>query len=562
VTDPALAAARADAGALPSFGPRWAGIKKLAEGGMAEVFLVRDTATAPQRLCVIKRILPGMAKNPDYTRMFHDEARIASMMTHPNVVKVFETGRSPQGPFIVMEYLAGQDLHDVVIRARRKGLFLPWDFAVGLLCEAAEGIGYAHQLTGPDGKPLQIVHRDLTPSNLFVTWDGVVKVLDFGIARAEHRLAKTQAGMVKGKAQYLAPEQITGRPLDGRVDQFALAVVLYQLLAGRPMFDQDNELACLHAILEGVRPRVRDRRDDVPAAIDEVISRATRVDPAERFPSMKEFRDALLALLGVAVTREDLSSRLRELFAGEFEAHAELMGRLATAGTEELRTLYDRAHPPEGGEAGSNARTELIAEPRRAPRPPRLKLVGATIAGLVLLAGLGAAVTRRGPAAAPEGLITLRSDPPGAAVSLDGKATTWSTPVVLDHLPLGTHRLRLTHPERGPYERDVTLSAAEPAPMLDVMLPPQPGPLSLRMEPTNARVRVDGAELVLKGGEGALAELAAGRHRIVVEAEDHAPRTIDAEITAGETTELEVSLDELGGPEAPPPAKAPPPSGE
>jgi serine/threonine protein kinase len=531
---------------LPSFGERFATIKKLAEGGMAEVFLVRDLGASPPKLCVIKRILPGLAKNPDYNKMFHDEGRIASMMTHPNVVRIFETGRTADGPFLVMEYLAGQDLQDVTVRARRKGLFIPWEFAAGLIVEAAEGISYAHQLKGTAGQPLQIVHRDLTPSNVIVTWDGVVKVLDFGIAHAQHRMAKTQAGMVKGKAQYLAPEQITGKPLDGRVDQFALAVVLYQLLAGRPMFDQDNELACLHAILEGERPSVTAVRKDVPPTIDQVIHRATRVDPAARYPSMKAFRDALFDCLGGEVTREALSSRLRELFAGEFESHAQLMGRLASAnaGTDELRNLYEKARHAEDAEAGSNARTELMPAPRSEPFPRRAALIGTGVAVvLALIVGL-VATSKRGPARVVEGAITLRSNPPGAAVVLDGRATTWSTPVVLDHLSLGPHRLRLTHVERGAYEREVTLSAEDSTPTLDVTLPPPPGGLTVRVEPPDARVTVDGAPLPLVEGAGTAPELAAGSHRVRVEAAGYVAREVPAEITAGETSELEISLQE------------------
>jgi serine/threonine-protein kinase len=400
-------------------------------------------------------------------------------------------------------------------------------------------------LKGPDGQPLQIVHRDLTPSNVIATWDGVVKVLDFGIVHAQHRMAKTQAGMVKGKAQYLAPEQITGRSMDGRVDQFALAVVLFELLTGRPMFNQDNELACLHAILEGERPLASAVRKDVPAAVDEVIGRATRVDPAARYPSMKAFRDALFDCLGAEVTREALGSRLRELFSGEFESHAQLMGRLssANAGTDELRNLYEKARHADEADGGSNARTEMMPAPHRAPLPRGAMQIGVGVAVAVLLLGVVAVTSKRKPAPPPEGAITLRSDPPGSAVVLDGKATTWSTPVVLDHLPLGPHRLRLTHPERGAFEREVILTAEDRTPTLDLTLPPPPGALVVRVDPASARVTIDGTPLPLVDGEGRAAELSPGHHQVRVQAPGFTPRQFDAEITAEETSELEVVLE-------------------
>ncbi|MEW6434500.1 MAG: serine/threonine-protein kinase [Myxococcota bacterium] len=545
---------------LPAFGERFPAIKKLAEGGMAELFLARDLSTTPPRLCVIKRILPALAKNPDYTKMFHDEGRIASLMTHPNIVRVFETVRSPSGPFLVMEFLAGQDLHDVAQRARRKGVYLPWDFALGLVLGAAEGIGYAHQLTGADGQPLNVVHRDLTPSNILVTWDGVVKVLDFGIAHAEHRLAKTRTGMVKGKAQYLAPEQITGQPLDGRVDQFALAVVLYQLLTGRSMFDKDNELACLHAILEGERPRVRAVRGDVPESVDQVIARATAVEPAQRFPSMEAFRDALSACVGAEVTRESIGARVRELFAGEFEAHAQLMGQLSSAGTDELRRLYEKARHAEANEVSRSARTVMMPEPhavKGARRPIALSAVGAA---LLVAAGLGVALRPKKAPPAPTGSIVVRSEPPGASVVLDGRPTTWSTPVVLDQQPLGRHRIEVRHPDRKPFARDVSLAAEAASATVDVVLPPLSGSLRVVVDVPGARVTLDGQPLTLSGGVATVAELVAGEaHRVRAEAPGFLPREVEVRVGADEAAEVTLELQRL--PEAPPQGEAAPTGG-
>jgi serine/threonine-protein kinase len=223
------------------------------------------------------------------------------------------------------------------------------------MIEAAEGLGYAHQLKGPDGQPL-----------------------------------------------------------DGRADQFAPVVVLYQLLTGKPMFDQDTELAFLHAILEGKRPAVREVRPDVPKALDQVVARATEVRPDESFPSVKVFRDALHACLGAEVTREALGARLRELFAVEFESHAQLMGKLSTAGTDELRRLYAGARHSEAEGAGGP--TELVAMPHATPpRPARTYALIACVALLALAGAVGLGARTKRPPEAPTGSITVRSDHAGAA---------------------------------------------------------------------------------------------------------------------------------------------------
>lgn len=501
---------------------------------MAEVFLARDVSVAPARLCVLKRILPEHSKNPDYLKMFHDEARLASSMSHQNVVKVFELARSANGPFIVMEYLAGQDLFDVINRAHKQGSFLPWDFAVAITAEAAAGVGYAHQLKGHDGSPLNIVHRDLTPSNVFVTWDGVVKVLDFGIAHAQRRLAKTQAGMVKGKAHYLAPEQITGKPFDGRADQFALGVVLYELLTGRPMFDRDNELAVLHAILEAARPDVRAVRPDVPDELFDVLSRATATEPSHRYPTMQAFREALLACLGGEVRRDALADRLRSSFATEFETHARLMGRLATAGTDELSKLYDKARH---ADASSSKPTEMVDTSQYKLGRAPLYVAAAIVAAI--LVGVAIAASSKPPAPAADGIITIRSEPVGARVTIDGTPTPWSTPFVADRLTMGKHKVTLLHPERAEYSAEVELTRERAAATVDVVLPKLVASLELQVVPDDAAVTVDGAPV-----DGGVIELSAGEEHVVkAVSAGYVEQAVTVELGPGERKRVELALE-------------------
>mgnify|MGYP001428802891 CR=1 FL=1 len=247
---------------------RYVFIKKLAEGGMADVFLARDEGSTPPRLCVVKQLLPHLRSRREHVAMFLDEADLAMNLAHPSVVRAFDRGTGRDGPFLVLEYLAGFDLDLVLERLRSVGAQLPWPLAVQVIIASAGAMAYAHELKGADGKPLHLIHRDLTPSNIFLTFDGVVKVLDFGIARAEERRTRTSTGMLKGKARYLAPELIQQLPGDGRVDQFSLGAALYECLTLEPLAAGDNELAVIHAIVEGRRPDLKALRPDVP---DEVV---------------------------------------------------------------------------------------------------------------------------------------------------------------------------------------------------------------------------------------------------------------------------------------------------
>jgi eukaryotic-like serine/threonine-protein kinase len=539
---------------LPVFGERYLTVQKLAEGGMAEIFLARDVEAIPPRLVVLKRILPSQAKNPDFLKMFHDEARLASLLVHPNVVKVFELGRGSAGPFMVMEYLAGLDLFEVIRRARRANLFVPWEFAVRVIIEACEGVHAAHALRAPDGSSMNVIHRDLTPSNLFVTWDGGVKVLDFGIAHAERRLAKTRAGTVKGKAQYLAPEQITGDPVDGRVDQFSLGVVLFELLTNTSMFPVDNELAALKSILASGRPAVSELRGGVPAALDDILRLATSLDRGQRFADMRAFANALRTALGDGrrgATRDAIALPLRSLFPAEFDQHATFMGKLALAGTEELRQLAVEA-PLELPDEGSTVPTQVMnAEPVRASReqPAPVARAGSVwgwvLVGLVAVGLAGLIVRRvatRPPPPVPMGTLTVRSEPPGATVIIDGQPTAWTTPVVVDTMPLGLHHVRVEHPDRKPLQVDVMVVAGRPF-TIDSELPRFTGTLSVRVTPATASVSLDGTPVAMHDGAQQFDDVTAGEpHVLSVEAPGFRSQTRSFETQLDEVTTVEVDL--------------------
>jgi hypothetical protein len=508
--------------ALPDFSDRYRPLLRLAQGGMAELFLAWDAGVEPRRLCVLKRVLPVFQQDDDFVRMFHDECRLLSLLEHPNLVRTYEVVRRPgAAPFVAMEYLAGHNVRQLIQRGRRAGSLLPWELAVGIAQQAAEGLTWAHELCDASGRPLNVVHRDLSPPNLIVTWDGVVKVIDFGIARAEQRLTRTDSGTLKGKAEYLAPEQVTFGVVDARADQFALAAVLHGLLTGHDLFDADNELAALNAILHAPRPRASQWRRDLPAGLDEVILRATLVAPDGRFPSMRAFGASLTDLAGPC-ERPVLARRMKGLFRADFAKHAEVMGQLIAG------------RPPAGRLVGVLAST--VTKEFESPEPfgwgsipAGLRWVAAIGLAMALLAGVVGGLRRMGgPAAATSGSLTLRTVPPGATATIDGHPAPWASPFVMEGLPLGVHRLDVTHPERGSAAATFELRASAPRVTVSLELPRAEAAMSLLVLPPQAEVRLNGLPVALDGGQVRITGMLAGDpQRLEVRAAGFRPEVID-----------------------------------
>jgi eukaryotic-like serine/threonine-protein kinase len=234
---------------VPTSMGRYEIVATLASGGMAEILLARlDGAEGFQRPVVVKRILPQLARTRSYRDMFVDEARIVAGIRHPNVVQVHELGQQDDELFLVMEYLDGESLGSLMRRLWSRGRRMDRDVAAWVVAEACAGLHAAHELTDEDGLPRNLVHRDVSPHNVFLGYQGGVKVLDFGIAQASERITKTETGQVKGKFEYMSPEQIQSRPLDRRADVFALGVLLYELTTARRLFKRPSLPRVIDAI--------------------------------------------------------------------------------------------------------------------------------------------------------------------------------------------------------------------------------------------------------------------------------------------------------------------------
>lgn len=266
----------------------------LATGGMAEIHLARQTGIQGfERLAVVKRILPHLAKEKRFLEMFFDEARIAAQLNHPNIVQIYELGQQGEQYYIAMEYLEGESLAYLVHEARRTGQRLPPELAAGIVAQVCDGLGYAHHMLDENGQPLHIVHRDVSPQNIIVLFSGAVKLVDFGIAKAATQAHQTRVGTLKGKLAYMSPEQCRSQELDARSDVFSLGAVLWELLAHRRLFKRPDEAGVIHAIAYEPIPAIRAFHPEVPEALEAIALRALQRRPDERYPTASEMGEAL-----------------------------------------------------------------------------------------------------------------------------------------------------------------------------------------------------------------------------------------------------------------------------
>ncbi|MFY2563769.1 serine/threonine protein kinase [Corallococcus terminator] len=272
-------------------------LKKLATGGMAEVWLARQSGIEGfHKNLVVKRILPHLAEDREFVEMFRNEALIAARFNHPNIAQVYEFGEANGTYYIAMEFIHGEDLGRVMRKAASAGQWIARPLAIRIVAAACEGLYYAHNRTDDAGRPLRVVHRDISPQNILISFDGSVKLVDFGIAKAADQASLTKSGAIKGKFAYMAPEQAAGKPLDGRADIFAIGLVLYELLTGVRPLKRDSELATLQAAMEcAIQPP--SQVADVPEEMDPVVMRAVTKNADDRYRDARTFQTALEEIL-------------------------------------------------------------------------------------------------------------------------------------------------------------------------------------------------------------------------------------------------------------------------
>ncbi len=500
--------------AICMFG-RYEVLGRIAFGGMAEIFLGREaTNLGTHRHLAIKRILPHVADDEQFVEMFLDEARLAIQLNHASICHIYEFGELDDSFFIAMEWVNGVPLGKLIRRARDIG-GIPAPVAVRILADIAGALAYAHNARDALGKPLEIVHRDVSPHNVMVAYDGQVKLLDFGIAKATSHASKTQAGTVKGKFSYMAPEQCLNKDLDGRVDVFAIGICLWETLAGRALYTRDNEFETMKAIIEEDAPPLAAERPDAEG-LDPIIKKALAKARENRYATAAELQTELerwLAQRGHVVNASKVAELMEDLYA-------EQIRRGPLVDSTPFGQSFQRKKPPDAAAASHPSYQALEAQTGRneaVVAPPPRRPIGWIALAAAALVGLAAA-----------GAVALWPDAPEPPVATDEPPPP--EPVVAEPTPD-------VEPPPDP----------EPAPV-----PVALGTLVVTSTPSGASVRVDG-EAIDGLTPITLARFPAGPHHVAVEREGHAPFEADVEVAGDARATVEARLVRLDrGPERPP----------
>jgi serine/threonine-protein kinase len=495
-------------------------IAELGHGGMADVYLA--VARGPigfNKLVVIKQLRPHLAEMPDFLDMFLDEARLAARLNHPNVVQTNEVVEEGSRFLIAMEYLDGQSF-DRVLRRGQKANRLPLAQRLRVLCDALEGLHHAHELCDFDGTPLRVVHRDVSPHNIFVTYDGQVKVVDFGIAKAANCSAETRTGVLKGKIAYMAPEQARGDEVDRRADVFSAGLILWELLTGVRPWKGLNEIQILSRLAMGQIPPPSSELASVDPVLERICLRATAPEPSARYATAAQMREELerhIDATGLRASSRELGATVAELFeerrsemraiidqqlrdarslsTGEFQAAGSgplpdfsQTSSVSSMSAAKIPTLrgddeHDSAplQTPAGPTSNSRVMMASLAPPPPAPPPSRGRVLALVAGGALALTGAALVLRPAAPdvsAASPAASVEA---PQALFCELKLHASPEQARFFLDDAPLPTnpfssrfprdgaaHRLRIEAP--GHTTRHELLSFDRPEISLDVTL--------------------------------------------------------------------------------------------
>ncbi len=518
-------------------------LEKLAVGGMAEIYKAKTYGVDGfEKELAIKRILPHCSADKDFITMLIDEAKLSVMLSHANIVQVYDLGKVGDDYYISMEFIHGVNLRDVMYRCRESGVTIPTDIAVYIISEICKGLDYAHRKTDHNNQPLNIVHRDISPQNILLSYEGEVKIVDFGIAKAAMNISHTMAGILKGKIAYMSPEQAMGKAIDRRTDIFSTGILLYETLTGQKLFTGESQFEVLKKI-RTTRITAEQLPNSIPEQLKPIVVKALAYNIDERFQHAGDLQIELTKYLyskHVDFSPRKLAAFIKDVFINEIrgdqvervrEEVAE--GMTASMDVREGMKQYYIVHREGEGESISEetartggAREGLLetmvtpaTRPPAAPPPPReapkeegkavIKKKRHTmlrIAAALAVIAAGAYLTFRfvpsarfweekapvSPAEEIYGSMNVTSEPAGAEIFLDGKDTGTVTPTVIDKLQAGRiYIVRAEKDDYGPAERSVQISGPERIDVALALSPPT-GMLNIITDPPGAAIMLDG----------------------------------------------------------------------
>jgi serine/threonine protein kinase len=392
---------------------------------MGEIFLARlEGAAGFEKLCVIKRILPHLADDPRFRTMLVDEARIAANMSHPNICHVYELDETDRQLFIAMEYLEGATLLALLRKFARSSRQLEAGFIGGVVAQVAAGLHYAHELRDREGQLLGVVHRDVSPSNIFLTEGGVIKVHDFGVAKVKNA-ATTETGTLKGKFAYMPPEQLQGGQIDRRVDVYALGVVIAEMMIGRPLFQRRTEYLTFRAVMEQPLPDLAALRPDLPPALVAVVTKALSRSSEERYATARQLGAAVVqTLTGEAApwSTAEIGEVVQHEFAEEIEHHNSKIASVITRmqrGSFRTMPVIAPAASSEDDDEYFSFETDVAAEPRSVPEGFALGAAGTPLPSRLPLQ------------AAPVTTLGAMPEAPGGPTSASGALAFVTKPIAM-----------------------------------------------------------------------------------------------------------------------------------
>jgi serine/threonine protein kinase len=490
-------------------------LQRLAVGGMAEIYRARvPGARIPgevggfEKELVVKRILRARSQDVNFIRMLVREAILTVQLTHSNIAQVYECGNIGGDYFISMELVNGVSMKEMMQAFARAGAQLSPEQSIFLVLQLLQGLAYAHRKADPAGNPLQIVHCDVSPDNCLLSWEGEVKLLDFGIARAATGLSNYKEGMLMGKLGYVAPEQASlERQWDHRVDIFASGIILYELLTKQKPFPKATDVESLIESRRAkvVPPTAIDPR--LPKDVDAIIGRALAYDPDKRYPDARAFADALVDVLFPtphSAIEDHLARQMQQVFADKItrqragRAHDPLIMKvLYNAAQQDAQQASTALTPAPGGYPVAESSETKLPKPRPRPRRPQtvvkdgVRLSTAALVGL-LVAGAGAVGFHFGAPYLRPGAVLVTSDPPGLDITFDGVKTSLVTPAAIEDVLLSrSHEVTLGGPRVKDTTVPVPVELGKLVSRVHVKLASPLGAITIESEPSGAEITVD-----------------------------------------------------------------------
>ena len=548
--------------ALPKAFGKYTLLRKLAAGGMAELFLALHRSVAGfEKLIVIKRILPSMNQDKGFIDMLLHEARIAATLSHPNIVQIFDVGQIEGTYFIAMEHIHGEDIRSIVRAMKKKSVTeFPLEHTIGIVLGMCAGLAYAHEKRDLDGATLDIVHRDISPQNIVVTFTGDVKIVDFGIAKSGTQVGEdTKDGQLKGKVPYMSPEQAAGEAIDWRSDIFATGVMLFELTTGKRLFKGASEYETLKLICEKEYPLPTQVRPGYPPALERIVMKALAKRREDRYQSAREMQSDLESFVReerIPVSPVALTKWMQSLFEEKLAQQKEALQDIKQLADIIAVQQAERGSMYEGTLTTGTGMMSAPGASASIPAPQKRGLAGVVV-GILAVAAVGGGVyfymkkladdaqakaaasqstAQAGPAVEEaKGWLELKSTPDGCAIWINGDLRQEVTPAKIENLPFGRElKVKLTKEGLEAYRETLTLTSGTPSMAIAVEMKAGSFTVVLKVEPPPT-VWVDGKPW--KGERDKIDGLSADEeHKIVLAANGFTPKTItrsqalDAEI--------------------------------